>query len=159
LSEAKPQAIDQQDQVSGGRRSGGSAGQEVAQRVAEVIAEPLGRQPISPSIGAECGRSQQDAFHQRLAQAPRWTAALLAADSPCSSTRTALPTSIPEAIDAGSTTCRFRVQSMHACEVSTGSGSKYATTHASCDDLSTKFPCLNLIQRSSLLGARLDHPR
>lgn len=109
LSEAKPQAIDQQDQVSGGRRSGGRAGQAVAQRVAAVVAEPLGRQPLSPGMGVECGQSQQDSFHQGLAQAPGRTAALRAANSPCSSTRTALPTSATEAIEAGSTTSRFRV--------------------------------------------------
>ena len=54
-----------------------------------------------------------------FAQAPRWTVALLAADSPCSSTRTALPTLLPGARDAGSTTGRFRVQRIHAHEVST----------------------------------------
>lgn len=83
-----------------------------------------------------------------FAQAPRWTVALLAADSPCSSTRTALPTLLPGARDAGSTTGRFRVQSIHAHEVSTRGASKYATTHASCDDLSTEFPCLNLSRHS-----------
>lgn len=125
-SEAKPQPIDQQDQVSCGIISDSRAGQKAIQGLAEAVTEALGCKTTATCVASKRVFPNQDPVQQVFGIAAMWPASFLSTYPPRPSTTAALFAPGTKTVKFGPTTGRFRVQGIHARELSAYLGSKYA---------------------------------
>jgi hypothetical protein len=118
-SKSEVKSVQEQNQRAWRQAQPPRSQRQLSQRLAKTAAEPLSRKGVPWSKSFQCAPLQQNRLHNSTRHSPRLATAAFLADSPGVSATAALTTSRSEAINFRSATRRFRVQRIHARELST----------------------------------------
>src|SRR5262245_16912315 len=103
---------------------------QLSQRSAKTATQSLRGKAIARCHTLQRSSLHQDCFQKSGRSSPRVRSSFLSADAPRPFAKAALATARTEAVNFRSATWRFRVQQIHARELSTDSYSKYAKSQA-----------------------------
>jgi hypothetical protein len=142
-SKAEVKSVQDQNQGSSWQSQNARSEHKPPQRLTPTVSHRLLRKARARHQTLQGSSLHQNGVQQTGRISPTLATSFLSADAPRPLATAALTTSRTEAMYFRSATRRFRVQRIHARELSTDWRSKYGKSRSNFAQLSTEFFCLN----------------